>query len=1252
VWTPRRVLLLLGGILFFGGVYGVYARFLGWLDGLPQLPPAMLAKDEDGPAPPVAPVSPTVQRLIEAFGPNCPESRDDKVYETRLEFRTGESSVVLASGPPPANPNSNRVTLTPFSLAVFGKPKPTHLRQPGEAVEISTFHADKAILEFDRLIHSPTDMNKAKLLRLELISEPELAVPDKRRGLVHVTNNQRSADPNRQIVLNTPGPVFYRDPKNVETKPAAGPDIWTDAAIALVDKYNLPRAGAAFAPATAAASGPELRVAAAVPEILLGQRLPPPTVTAVGMRIYLETDDKTPGKPAPKKAQGGTGGVRRIELLERVLFNLWVDPRQGMLSTAGPAANKAAPGQPPVAVVATADPPSATAAVVGGPFVGVQVLSRLNKALLQVETLGPFAYDVEKSLARFDVLPRADTDQPNDVQVYRILPRGGSQELFSQVLEIEFDGPLTGERPKDEVRPAAPKPAAPNPDGGPAFKRLHAWTYTPKRLLTVSSSDRDEYGQNTGGLLAYGQDLVHEQAANYTTLRGAPLHVRRSNPPRPGDKPGVSKPGGTHVLMAGTPDAPATLVMKPDDTPDKAMTATVHGPGRIELFDSGSGGNTVHATWQTSFAQTKEFIQHRELDLYTFTDGAKFEDTSADYWLKGRVLKLWLEGGGKAGGKAGGSQPLPHRLQAVGQVTSHSTDIEVEHADHLNVLFRDGIAPLAPARAATPAPVAAPLPTPVIAKATAGPAPKSAAAPPPEPAKPKPPMRLWARVIDTWVVRYPVPPVPRAAAPADRPGEGSMKYDLEKARCEGPVGTHPIVHQDPDAPEKPRGLDIFGQVLLVDHTPDGSVMTVTGTEQTLAQVHHEGTSILGPKVVIDQLLNRVEVEGRGSLVMPAGSDLNGGELKPPAPPKAGVVAADARPPAEVVVHWRDEMKFSGADRRAEFIGKVRALQGDSYVICHTMQVVFDRPIYFNQVRRPNDPPPKAATPRPATKDGKDANNPKIEIVYCYPAPEEAKDEPAGANVVIYSEVTRDPTGRVAKAQHVTARSLTMKAQERDARGEPYQQVEGEGPGTVRIWQAGQKDAAGPGAPPPPPPAAQPGVARPPTPAPAKEPETEMKLTIVHFGNRMVVKDKAKIYQEGVFYDTIEVIHAPADSPTEQIDKHRLPHGAVRLTCANKLVVSTYRKDPAAPPVQSMYAYGNAYIRSDDYDGWGETVTSDGRFVVLYGSGDALARIYSRFKGNENTGRKITYDRMSGGYGVEGSSGATIQQNAPTSPPKK
>jgi hypothetical protein len=1250
VWTPRRVLLLLAGTLMFGGVYGVYAHALGWIDGLPQLPARMLEHARGEFRPPDRPLLPTVERLRVAFGPGC-EEENPSTYANQFTFRSGDSWVVVATGRVP-NPDGTRVVLSPFSVAVFGKPRPAHLRAPGEVEEISTFHADKAVLEFDRPVSGLADMHKAKVVRLELASDPEATTRDKRRGQVHITNNQRSADPNKALAFRSPGPVFYRDPKGAGPK-AAGPDVWTDAAVEVVDRQNLPRPLGDPAPPTAPARGEELRAPGAVPDILAARRFPPPTVTAVGMKVYLE--DSAANKPAPqagppaagqaaKKGSAGFSGVRRLELGEKVLLNLWVDSRQSVVATPGDAAGGQGTAASPLGV---RDEPSAAAAALGGLFTAAQHVRRLDRALLQIETLGPFAYDAEKNVARFDVVPQAEASVHDYVQVHRLPPRGKdkAQHLFSQVLEVEFFGPLAGADGKAAEPPAGGKAAEPaGRSTGPSFKRLHAWTYTPGRLVMVSSEE--------DRLDAFGFDLVHDQEKNATTLKGAPVQAVRANEPR-----ADGKAAGRNELTAGAAGRPASLTMTTSTTatpagPVKATTVVVDGAGGMKLYDPNSGANTVEATWADSLTHTREVVQQREMDLLTFTGAALFEDRKAEFWLKGNVLKLWVEAKGQAGG-----QPLPHRVQALGDVASHSTDFDIERSDHLNVLFEDGTFQPTPRRDPAPPVAAAPAaPTPAPAAGPApAPGPVAAVPLPKEEPRPKPPMRIRARVINTRVVRAAVksdmvgldPPGTKMPGlspsdPASRPPAGGTKYHLRSALCEGSDTAKnaplPLAHQDPTDPAKPRGLDIFGATLHLDQTPDGGVLTVTGEAGRPGEVHHEGMSVLGPKVVIDQLHNRLTVEGSGSLAMPAGSTLSGAEPPPPPRPQAGRAPAEVPPPPPVVVHWRDEMKFEGAAKWAEFVGRVKATQGETFVVCHTLQVQFDKPVAFNPSR------PAAA---PAGKGGGPRNDAKIEKVMCYPAPEDSPDEPRTARNVEYTEATRDPAGRLVKWQYIKARELEMTARAVESAGkEPYNQVIGTGPGVVRIWQYGEKDVTrAPG----PRPASGAAGPRPTTPGarPPAPPEGEMKLTVVTFTGRMTAKDKGKLYQEAVFQSDqrgggpIEVVHAPAADPGVEVSPANPPPGTVRLTCADRLVVATHRPENA-PVAQRMDAYGNVFIRSDEYDGWGETVNSDGRYVTLTAGGTARARINHRFNGSNNSGHKIVYDRVTGDFRVDGSTGATFQ----------
>jgi hypothetical protein len=342
------------------------------------------------------------------------------------------------------------------------------------------------------------------------------------------------------------------------------------------------------------------------------------------------------------------------------------------------------------------------------------------------------------------------------------------------------------------------------------------------------------------------------------------------------------------------------------------------------------------------------------------------------------------------------------------------------------------------------------------------------------------------------------------------------------------------------------------------------------------------------------------------------------------------------------------MTFRGAQKTAEFFGKVNASQGESWVACHTMQVIFDRPIYFTQVNRPDAANAKPANPMVKGPNAPPDDKPRVDIIYCYPAPADTADNPQ-EKLVSFNQVERDPeTGKPIRQQKLVAKELTLRAQVRDeGRGEPYRLLLADGPGFVRTWQQGTREDAT-AAP------KQPGNAKP---APA---ETEMKLTVVTFSGRMTGKDKGKVYQEATFLDTIQVINVPTDNPDLVVERHKLPQRALLLTCSDKLVVWSHKKGNE-PVEQHMDAHGNAYLQNEEYDGWGEVITHDGKVIVFDGTGSIPARIKSRFKGNDNSGRQIIYDRATKHYQVIDSIGGTITSTPdapaakgpnPTRPPQK
>ena len=102
--------------------------------------------------------------------------------------------------------------------------------------------------------------------------------------------------------------------------------------------------------------------------------------------------------------------------------------------------------------------------------------------------------------------------------------------------------------------------------------------------------------------------------------------------------------------------------------------------------------------------------------------------------------------------------------------------------------------------------------------------------------------------------------------------------------------------------------------------------------------------------------------------------------------------------------------------------------------------------------------------------------------------------------------------------------------------------------------------------------------------------------------------------------------------------------ATTLSCADQLVVWSHAR-PNQPTEQHMKAAGNAYLQSQEYDGWGETIEVVGKTVIFEGEGSVPARIKNRFNGNDQTGKKIIFDRATNHYKVEGSLGGTLSPGA-------
>lgn len=1197
MWTPRRVTLLLLGIAAFVGAYIIYARFLGRIDGLPELPTELATPSDDSPTFPQPGVSQTVLRLAGMFGDDSPEVTDP-AYTLKVDMP--DKGLVIASGQPRFSPEpSRRVTVSPCSIGFFGRSKGP--LPPGEVEEVSTFHGDRAILEFDQDVRNAQDLNgKAKLVGIEFVSVPDLLSHDVRKGRVWMTNNQKSKDRDQSLVFHTAGPMYYRSPDQAGKPSPDAPQVWTAAEVEVVDKRNLPRPLRSTSTKTAAARGDDLRNRGAVESILLGTTLPPPTVIAVGMKVYLQQSD---AKAPAKKNTTGYAGVRLIELSEKVRFCQWSDGGGGVFGGSSETAPKP---------VAAADPPAIAGGLLGGFADGAAVARRLEtKTLLVIETLGSFRYDFETSVAEFKAAPVDDAAVPNHVAVAQVSATGKQDSLFCKKMVVEFAG-----GPEPAGKPADPAAAAKPAEG----KRIKALTATGEHVFVSFESDQLEA---EGKELRYTVDRAARKSL--TILRGFPvIAVQNKNRLRGGSDKVIGE-----VVIASTDPPPGAK------DPRKQTAISVLGPGKIEVYDQASNTHTLHATWGKSLTHEKVKVGAAEQDLLTFDGGGAFIDTKGHMQLTGDRLKLWLAAKDEkavAAGKpkpVGSSNALPQQLVAVGHVETSSPDLVIRQTDQLTLWFRDVPPPEEPAPPKTVAvgpPVTSP---PAVAGKTEPPVvePKKAIEPEKPPA---PPVHLSARVIESWVRRYPLKPTKSGADPA-KPAEPGLKYELERALCEDRV----VVHQDPADPAKnPRGLDVSGIKLNLEGSRAGNVMTVTGTERNWAEVHFEGLSLYGPTVVIDQPQNAAAVDGAGAAVLPGQSD-------PSAP---------GDKPTELKINWQRSMSFEGAKARAEFVGLVKALQQPApetlrarpevapvprvqpigfvqvpppaagpvkppvddgsfsrkWLICHRLDVTFDRPVYFNNYRRAGDKPPP---PKPGQKKG-ESDAAKLETALCVPMPDDEAAKlptPPLRNWVTFLDETFAKDGKLIKAQRVDAPEIFVRNGERgrivDASG---------GPGEVRLLQAGSKEGFEP---------PRQGAAPPPKNQPPKKDEQEMKLTFVRYPYKMRAEEKGPTFQTVTFFNGARVWHVPSENLYLKVEDHLPPPRAVFLACTSNLLVTADKSKGGEQVEQGMEATGDAEFRTDDYLGSGHVITYDGRAVTLRGRPTvSLARLWQARRGvNQSPG---------------------------------
>ena len=276
MWTPKRILIMLGGLTLFLAGYAVYAHFLGGIDGLPVLPEKYLVTKEGSDE-----IAPLDQRGDEndkwkwAFGNESIEAK----REIKLDLRS--KNMLLAAKVFDIDKDDGRVVLAPFSAALFGKNK-----GDGAFPEINTIQSDVAWLTLDRKVTNMAELSNCKITQVELRSASG----------IHIINNRRTPEKNDDIELFIRnGPLYYDEVKKL---------IWTDDFVSLLDIKTDPD---------------------------------PTKILAKGMQIKL-SEDSGPNRPRSatktKEKDDAVSGVEMVILQSEVTMHLYVDGSSGFL--AGP----------------------------------------------------------------------------------------------------------------------------------------------------------------------------------------------------------------------------------------------------------------------------------------------------------------------------------------------------------------------------------------------------------------------------------------------------------------------------------------------------------------------------------------------------------------------------------------------------------------------------------------------------------------------------------------------------------------------------------------------------------------------------------------------------------------------------------------------------------------------------------------------------------------------------------------------------
>ena len=281
MWTPRRIVMLVCGIVLFASSYVSYAHtFLGVIDGLPALPDscrrAVGGTAISQESKPRSGLSQLETKIMAAFGPGCEE------LKRPIRFEMHSRNMVISAGDFKPTDDGKKIYLAPLSVAIFGKET-----GDGRGPEINTIRCKEAYLTLNKPAKNPTELNDRKITQAMLIDD------------ILIVNNHRTPERFDDLEVSiSKGPLYYDEIKQL---------IWTDDSVHLVDKQSTPPTdvrGKGMDITLIAESSPvaNAKKISGIKQIILRED--------VTMHLYPDSSDGFPGMSQNNTAQG-TADVNR-----------------------------------------------------------------------------------------------------------------------------------------------------------------------------------------------------------------------------------------------------------------------------------------------------------------------------------------------------------------------------------------------------------------------------------------------------------------------------------------------------------------------------------------------------------------------------------------------------------------------------------------------------------------------------------------------------------------------------------------------------------------------------------------------------------------------------------------------------------------------------------------------------------------------------------------------------------------------------